>query len=297
MIVPLFNGIDFLPTFFASLRAALPDGAQLILVDDASAQPVWETVPDFGGAESVIRLQNDHNVGYSAAVNRAFAQTTGDVVVQLNTDLVLQPDCITAMVDLIERESEVGIVGSKLIYPTTGLVQHVGMAFGNHTKPHIFAELPASHPLCRRTRELQITTGATVAMTRAVLNRVGPLDERYFNHNEDIEHCLLARRHGLRNFICAESVAHHWESKSGRPGSREWCRRRRCSGRAGERASRSTSGNTSTRRSTTCSRRTRRSRPRRSRCSTSRAAPISRSCSSGSSVAGRTAALLASIGR
>ena len=78
VIVPLFNGIDYLPTFFASFRAALPDGAQLILVDDASAQPVWETVPDFGGAESVIRLQNDHNVGYSAAVNRAFAQTTGE---------------------------------------------------------------------------------------------------------------------------------------------------------------------------------------------------------------------------
>jgi GT2 family glycosyltransferase len=215
VIVPLFNGIDFLPTFFASLRGALPGGTQLILVDDASSQPVWDTVPEFSGVESVVRLQNDHNLGYSAAVNRAFAQTTGDLVVQLNTDLVLEPNCITAMVDLIAQEPRAGIAGSKLIYPTTGLVQHVGMAFGNHTKPHIFSELPASHPLCSRTREVQVVTGATVAMTRAVLDRLGPLEERYFNHNEDIEHCLIARKHGLRNFMCAESVAHHRESKSG----------------------------------------------------------------------------------
>ena len=214
VIVPMFNGVAFLPSFFESLRAALPEDSQLILIDDASDEPVWDTVPELP-ATSVVRLRNDRNLGYSVAVNRGFAAATGEIIVQLNTDLILEPDCIRAMIDLIEREERVGIVGSKLIFPTTGLAEHVGMAFGNHSKPHIFYELPAAHPLCGRTRELQITTGATVAMTRRVLDRLGPLDEGYFNHNEDIEHCLLAVKHGLRNFMCAESVAHHWKSKSG----------------------------------------------------------------------------------
>lgn len=211
----MFNGVAFLPSFFESLSAALPENCQLVLVDDASVEPVWDTVPEITKADSVVRLRNDRNLGYSVAVNRGFAAATGEIVVQLNTDLILEPDCITAMIDLIEREERVGIVGSKLVFPTTGLVQHVGMAFGNHTKLHIFLELPATHPLCGRTRELQITTGATVAMTRRVLDRLGPLDENYFNHNEDVEHCLLAVKHGFRNFMCAESVAHHWESQSG----------------------------------------------------------------------------------
>jgi GT2 family glycosyltransferase len=215
VIVPIFNGVAFLPTFFESLSAALPDNSQLILVDDASTEPVWETVPEIAAAASVVRFRNDVNLGYSAAVNRGFAAATGDIVVQLNTDLVLERDCITAMIDLIERESRVGIVGSKLVFPTTGLIQHVGLAFGHHTKPHVFYELPASHPLCERTRELQIVTGATVATSRAVLDRLGPLDEGYFNHNEDLEHCLLAVEAGLRNFMCARSVAQHWESQSG----------------------------------------------------------------------------------
>jgi GT2 family glycosyltransferase len=215
VIVPIFNGVAFLPAFFESLTAALPDDSELILVDDGSSEPVWETVPEFAHATSVARLRNETNLGYSVAVNRAFGVATGEIVVQLNTDLILEPECIRAMIDLIAREERVGIVGSKLVFPTTGLVEHIGMAFGNYTRPKIFFELPAAHPLCGRTRELQIMTGATVAMTRNVLDRLGPLDEEYFNQNEDIEHCLLALRHGLRNFVCAESVAYHWKSRSG----------------------------------------------------------------------------------
>lgn len=214
-IVPIFNGVPYLPAFFQSLQVALPRGSQLILVNDGSSEPVWETVPEFNDACSVTRLDNGSNLGYSAAVNRAFAEATGDVVVQLNTDLVLRRDCIGAMLDLIDREDRIGIVGSKLVYPSTGLVQHIGMALGNHTKTHVYLDLPAAHPLCQKTREMQVVTGATVATTRHLLKQIGPLDERYFNHNEDLDHCLLAVDQGYRNFTCAESVAHHWESRSG----------------------------------------------------------------------------------
>jgi GT2 family glycosyltransferase len=215
VIVPIFNGLEFLPRFFDSLQEALPQASELILIDDGSAEPVWHTVPEFPRAESVLQFRNETNLGYSVVANRAFAEATGEIVIQLNTDLILEPRCITAMIDLIEREARVGLVGSKLIYPTTGLTQHVGMAFGNYTKLHFFYELPADHPLCGRTRELQAMTGATVAMTRRVLDQLGPLDETYYNHNEDIEHCLLASEQGLRNFICADSVAYHWKSRSG----------------------------------------------------------------------------------
>jgi GT2 family glycosyltransferase len=213
--VPIFNGTSYLPAFFDSLDRALPEGSELILVDDASTERVWETVPDFSGANRVVRLQNKRNVGYATTVNRGFAAATEDVVVVLNTDLVLQPDCINAMVELIQREDRVGIVGSKLVYPTTGLVQHVGIAFGQSTRTHVYRHLPPSHPLCEKTREVQVSTGATTAMTRKVLAHLGPLDEAYFNCNEDIDHGLRARKAGLRNFVCGASVAHHWESKSG----------------------------------------------------------------------------------
>lgn len=215
VVVPIFNGVPYLPSFFAALQHAMPPNCQVILVDDASTERVWEVVPDLASADEVLRFQNERNLGYAATVNRGFAASTGDVVLALNTDLVLQPQCINAMTDLIECKNDVGIVGSKLVFPTTGLVQHVGMAFGNATKPLFFREIPGSHPLSERTRQVQMTAGATAAMSRRVLDLLGPLDEAFFNHNEDVDHCLRAARLGLRNFVCGNAVAHHWESKSG----------------------------------------------------------------------------------
>jgi GT2 family glycosyltransferase len=215
VIVPIFNGLRYLPAFFESLSSALPAGAELILVDDGSTEPVFSAVPELQRANAIMRLRNDVNLGYSVAVNRAFAESHGDLIVQLNTDLVLDAECITAMLDLIASRPRVGIVGSKLIFPSTGLIQHIGMAFGHLTHRHVYLDLPPSHPLCCKTRSMQILTGATVAMTRVVLESIGPLDEEYFNCNEDLDHCLKAVKAGFVNYTCAQSVAYHWESQSG----------------------------------------------------------------------------------
>lgn len=215
VIVPIYNGLAYLPAFFGSLVDALPAGSEVILVDDGSTQPVFDAVPEMPRAGAVMQLRNERNGGYCVAVNRAFAMATGEIIVQLNTDLVLERDCITTMIDLIEAERNVGIVGSKLLQPTTGRVQHIGMAFGDHSHKHIYMDLPADHPLCKRTREVQFQTSATAAMTRTVLERIGPLDEGFYNANDDLDHCMKALHAGFRNFTCAESVAHHWESQSG----------------------------------------------------------------------------------
>jgi len=215
VIVPIFNGIRFLRQFFDSLNLSLPAGSQVILVDDGSTEPVFEAVPELPLAGDLVRIRSEENRGYAAAVNRGFAASKGDYVVQLNTDLVLERESIVKMIELIESRPKVGIVGSKLLFPTTGLVQHIGMGFGYHSKRHIYFQLPANHPLCRVTRPLQVMTGATVAFTRQVLEGIGPLDERYFNYNEDLDHCLKAVAKGYTNYVCSESVAYHWVSQSG----------------------------------------------------------------------------------
>ena len=103
-------------------------------MDDGSEESVFDTVPEFARAVEVLKLRNEQNVGYAATVNRGCAKATGDLVVQLNTDLILQSQTIHEMIRLIDRTSSVGVVGSKLIYPTTGLIQHIGIGFGNHTE-------------------------------------------------------------------------------------------------------------------------------------------------------------------
>lgn len=215
VIVPVFNGLRYLPPFFESLAQAVPANTQLVLVDDASTEPIAEAFPTHGPFKDIVELRNPINGGYSVAVNRGFAAADGDVVIQLNTDLLLERNCIYALLSWLQDHPNAGILGSKLLFPTTGRVQHVGMTFGAFSRRHLFYDMPADHPLCMRTRKMQIVSGATVAMTRSVLDELGPLDERYYNYNEDLDHCLRAVAKGFDNYTVAESVAYHWLSQSG----------------------------------------------------------------------------------
>ena len=215
IVVPIFNGSHYLPYFLESLAKAAPHDAELIFVDDGSSEPVLDLIPDDFPAASVTKLRNERNRGYSVAVNRGFACAKGDILVQLNTDLVLDGSCIEAMVDLIGTSPKVGVVGSKQIFPTTGLLRHIGMAFGTRRHRHIYSGMPANHPLCCKTRVMQIVSGSTVAMSKQVLADIGPLDERYYNTRENLDHCLKAHVLGYRNYTCADSVTYHWVGQSG----------------------------------------------------------------------------------
>ncbi|HMG72912.1 MAG TPA: glycosyltransferase family 2 protein [Pyrinomonadaceae bacterium] len=215
IIVPIFNGSHYLPSFLESLANAAPRDAEVIFVDDGSSESVLDLVPNDFPAASVTKLRNERNRGYSVAVNRGFASAKGDILVQLNTDLVLDGRCIEAMVDLIETSPKVGIVGSKQIFPTTGLLRHIGMAFGSRRHRHIYSGMQANHPLSCKTRAMQIVSGSTVAMSKQVLADIGPLDERYYNTRENLDHCLKAHGLGYRNYTCADSLTYHWVGQSG----------------------------------------------------------------------------------
>jgi hypothetical protein len=215
IIVPIFNGRRYLAAFFDSLLRAEPPSTEYILIDDGSTEDIAGGIPESFVDKHVHFLRNRENLGYAASVNRAFRACSGDIIFQLNTDLILDPNCLFAMTREIQRYSSPGIVGSKLIYPQTQRVQHAGMALGDHTKRHVFRGASINHPLVDRNRPMTVLTGATVAMTRQALDDVGPLDERYYNHNEDIDHCLRADFLGYQNIYCADSVAYHWESQSG----------------------------------------------------------------------------------
>lgn len=215
IVVPVFNGIRYLPYFLKSLAEAVPPHAEIIFVDDDSSEPVMDVIPDDLALASVTKLRNERNRGYSVTVNRGFACAKGEIVLQLNTDLVLDHRCIETMVELIEKTPRIGVVGSKQLFPTTGFTRHIGMAFGKHSINHFYAGMPANHPLCCKTRSMQIVSGATVAMTKRLLEEIGPLDERYYNTLENLDHCMKAHARGYANYTCAESIVYHWVSQSG----------------------------------------------------------------------------------
>lgn len=214
-IVPVFNGLRYLPAFWESLRPSLLPGSEIIIIDDASNENVSATFPASSPDVPVLTLRNDRSAGYAATVNRAMREAQGNVFFHLNTDLILQNETCLNLEKSVVNSPDVGIAGAKLIFPQTGTLQHIGIAFTKFTKFHFFMNMRPDHPLAMKSRTVQATTGAALCFRRDVYNKLGPMDEELYNCNEDVDYCLRAAEHGLSSVVEANAIAYHWESQSG----------------------------------------------------------------------------------
>jgi GT2 family glycosyltransferase len=215
LVVPIHNGSEFIHLFWHSLLPNLLPGSELVIVDDGSREDIGQLVPTFPSNVTSRLLRNDRPQGYARAVNRALSTARGAYIYLLNTDLILGQGALALIHAYLERDAHVGVVGAKLLYPQTGKIQHVGLAFTPTRKLHVFTHMDSDHVLVNTPREVQAVTFALCGMRRQLLDEIGPLDSDYCNGCEDIDLSLRARKNGYRNIIPSEVASFHWESLSG----------------------------------------------------------------------------------
>jgi GT2 family glycosyltransferase len=213
VIVLAWNGAAYLePCLLAVLAQDYAD-FEVIVVDnastDGSAELVAERFPE------VRLIRNAHNLGFSGGNNVGLQAATGDVMVVLNQDTVVQPGWLAALVGAFE-DPAVGLAGCKILYPDGKTIQHAGgyllwpIAEGKH---YGIGELDRGQ--YDQAREVEYLTGAAMAIRRTVFERVGGFDEQFFpGYYEDGDLCLRARQAGFKVVYWPTAVVHHHEGGS-----------------------------------------------------------------------------------
>jgi GT2 family glycosyltransferase len=85
----------------------------VVVVDNNSSDRTREILEGF--ADRVRIFHNPRNVGFAAAQNQAIAATSGDWVLTLNPDAVLQPRFLERLLQSGESDDRVGTVCGKLL--------------------------------------------------------------------------------------------------------------------------------------------------------------------------------------
>lgn len=215
IVVPVHGHASLTRRCLNALLAELPDGCEVIVVDDASPDETPALLRSYGDAIRVLTLPA--NVGYARACNEGAAIADlahDDALLFLNNDTEPLPGWQTALTRYAREHPAAAIVGAKLLYPT-GSVQHAGIAIGQDGYPHnLYAGLPADHPAVNRSRRLQAVTGACMLVGRDAFERVGGFDPAYVNSLEDVDLCLRIGEDGGEVHYCHEAVLTHLESAS-----------------------------------------------------------------------------------
>ena len=166
-------------------------------------------------------LESGKNLGFSGGCNVGIrdALTRGaERVLLVNSDVVVAPDALQQMEDVLLTDPRIGIVGPVLLSRAQPeLVSSMGIRFdaltGRMRHRGVGARLGAD-VYAAAPRIVDAVSGCVMLIRREVLERVGLLDERYFYSFEDIDFCLRARRAGWRSAIAPAALAYHEGSVS-----------------------------------------------------------------------------------
>ncbi|HQT63593.1 MAG TPA: glycosyltransferase [Acidocella sp.] len=109
IIVPVYRNEAVTRACLAALQAAKPAGAEIIVIDDATPEPMLAAWLDDQAAKKTIRLiTQPRNLGFPAAVNAGFEAAQGRDVLLLNSDTLVPPGAIEALANAAYAASDVG---------------------------------------------------------------------------------------------------------------------------------------------------------------------------------------------
>ena len=192
----------------AVFASPLPARAELevVLVDDGSRDGTAEV---FTARPGVRIVTNETPTGFSRAVNRGVAASTGDLLVLLNSDARVEPGSLSQILGAFEAEPSLGIAGALLRYPdgspqwSGGREPDLLWLFAQASAlPALLGRLPAwrrlkpLHP--DSSIDVDWVSGAAMAVRASVWRDLGPFDATYAFYGQDLDFCLRARDRGWR---------------------------------------------------------------------------------------------------
>ncbi|MBI4320006.1 MAG: glycosyltransferase family 2 protein [Chloroflexi bacterium] len=197
----------------ALLRSTYPI-SQFIVVDNASTDNTVRIVEaNFPMAQL---LKNDGNLGFAGGVNAGLARATGDIIVVVNPDVVVEREWLGELVKAVVDNPDAGIVGSKLLFGDGRTIQHAGgilkypVALSDH---YGYGELDVGR--YDRLRDVDYVTGAALAIRREVLQSLGGFDETFYPaYFEETDLCRRIKMAGFKVLYVPTAVGIHYESAS-----------------------------------------------------------------------------------
>ncbi|MCL6640463.1 MAG: glycosyltransferase, partial [Candidatus Rokubacteria bacterium] len=215
VVIPVWNQAELTRRCLEALARTIdPAEVEVVVVDNGSGD---NTAAVLASAPLPVRvLRNTRNLGFACASNQGARAARGALLVFLNNDTEAEPGWLDAL-RAAAADPTVGVVGAKLLYPGTRRVQHAGLALNADGVPdHLWRHAPEDDPRAAEPRDLDMVTGACLAIRRDLFLALGGFDEGYRNGCEDVDLCLAVRARGLRvRYEPAAVLLHH---EGGTPG-------------------------------------------------------------------------------
>ena len=212
IVVVSYNTSAYITSCLMSLMELHYPELEIIVVDNGSNDGSGELVRSRFPDVDLVELPN--NKGFAGGASVGLYMASGDIVATVNPDVRLDPEWMSAVANTLLSRADVGVVGSKILYPDGKTIQHAGgvvhypLATTDHVGRGETDNGRFDHP-----KEVPFVTGAALAMWREVGRSLNFFDDEYYPlYYEDVDLCWRAHREGLRIVYQPAAVAYHEET-------------------------------------------------------------------------------------
>ncbi|MEX0588381.1 MAG: glycosyltransferase family A protein [Cyanobium sp.] len=201
VVIPTYNRLPILQKCLRALedqQLAPPiQGYEVVLVDDGSTDATVDWLRDHAVELPHVRLIQQEHGGPAEGRNRGVEQARGDVIVFIDSDLVVTPSFLRCHAQaLSEHWSRHG----HRRFFTYGAVVNTANFENPTAEPHKLQDLSFAY----------FATG-NVAIDRQLLEQAGLFDTRFRLYGwEDLELGERLRRLGVTLVRCPQAVGYHW---------------------------------------------------------------------------------------
>lgn len=206
---------------------------ECVVVDNDSHDGTPELVEREASWARLVRT--GANLGYSKAVNRGIAETTGEFVLVLNPDCVWRAGGIHALAEWLRTHPRCGIAAPRIVNPD-GSLEYSARSYPSpfaflFNRYSLLTKLWPGNPWTRRyllsdwdhatPRSVDWVSGAAMLARRSAVAEVGGMDEAFFMFNEDVDWCRRMNLAGWSvDYVAAAEVVHHVGASRGEVSNR-----------------------------------------------------------------------------
>lgn len=213
VVIPVHNKFEYtFKSIYSIFKNTQGVDYEIIIADDNSSDGTLNIKEKI---KNVILIRNTQGLGFLGNCNLAAKSAKGEFLLFLNNDTVVAPDWMSSLLRTFENDKNIGIVGSKLVYPT-GVLQEAGSVtfkdgncwnYGKFSRP--------DNPEVNYIKEVDYVSGASLMIRKILWDRIGGFDIRYSPaYYEDADLAFSVRHLGYKVVYQPKSVVVHYEGVS-----------------------------------------------------------------------------------
>jgi GT2 family glycosyltransferase len=220
VLVPSLDHIEYTLRCLAAMCRHPPAASfEVVAIDDGSTDAssrLLSLVPN------LVCLRNEVTQGFVRSINRAALSARGRFLLLLNNDTQVQPGWLDELVAAF-ADPDVGIAGSKLIYPWGHLQEAGAVMRSDGTVELVGLNDDPRSPQYNVGREVDHCSGASLMIRRELFLELGGFDEAYAPaYFEDCDLALRVRGRGRKVvYVPGSVVVHHLSQTTSDLGSKE----------------------------------------------------------------------------